>query len=924
MTMLADRAVITSGGCGFELFDRNRSIAYSRWLGLKNIAARPTRANLDGGFSDPITDNVWYAQQDTRFTSAFLGFDVPRSAMTTGFIPLRIIGLDGSTYSQEVIRTADGRAVIGSTQVLPRPITFEGVIVGATCCAVQDYKRALNQRLISCLSCDGVDIRLWICDSETVTPCLGFGEDDEGNPEGPSSQDFPEEIRTLCRVALTSGVKSTGEIRPNSGCQCDGATIDVVRFTVTAADPHLYSDPIDMRLIEATGDRIVCNIDKYLEILCCPDIESPVMAPKTAKPVEVKLDGTLCPIGWVYDEFDAERCYMVPALVEESPEGCTPYLINVAYDGLGAMTWERVNPNRWPEDDSLPCGCEILINEVTFPRPIPCAIDAGLVMGADGIYTGTAAQMRAYAECLDLLTDKGVTYSFTADGQYTCTQPLSPEAIAAGLIVVEENGFSYLEGTDVQMNLYAQLLGVFETGFSYHDFDQSGFYQCRSLPRAAQSAGVFWGDLTSSTSTPQPEAFLVGDAGEMQQYASNLGLLKPPNTYSNFTADGEYTCTTPPTTNPDGSVTPGTTETLCLPNTPASGQPVYFQYKTLPFTTASGQHLPVPEVKCLPHTPASNDPVNVVTQNGVNPSDTAECWVAQLSVNGQLVDIGGWLATTEFPPPVGGIKIDSACPVECANTPTCILNIVDTGEGFRWDATGDPLNPDSTRVFRPGCTVILDGQEPGEYPTTELIPDPECSVTPNTCVIDGCNRPVTPDIPGTKSACAVCRVPLMQSQHCEILPVASGRVMVPSVKVWAGSVPLGNFEMKIIKVCGAGQDTIDPDTFDTSIGETVASFGMRSIPAGGCLDFDTKNRKIVLTCAQEDTTQLPATQNGMLGAYGLDTEEFSWGGWEIESCNCESDCAFLICYSTDAMQTGFVGVADVPASWATSISRREG
>ena len=41
--------------------------------------------------------------------------------------------------------------------------TLEGVIVGATCCAVSEYKRRMNGLLAECLSCEGMDLRMLTC-----------------------------------------------------------------------------------------------------------------------------------------------------------------------------------------------------------------------------------------------------------------------------------------------------------------------------------------------------------------------------------------------------------------------------------------------------------------------------------------------------------------------------------------------------------------------------------------------------------------------------------------------------------------------------------------------------------------------------------------------------------------------------------------
>jgi len=385
VSVFADFAQLTKpGGQCFELFNRERSAAYASGLGLKEVAV-PVSDQIAqlcalSPYSTPVGDGVFWASD-------------PLMDLVTGFIPMSIVGLEGSTISQEINESASGFSTIGETTQDSRSVTFEGVIVGADCCAVARYKRRFNGWLADCLSCEGMEMRLLTCLPGEIQVC-------DRDPI-----EVEAEWITLCGVALTSGLtRVANRVRNDAGCgRCGGSRIEVVRFTVTATDPHLYQDPLCLGDCTFTGEAASCNLIEFLELLCCPDVDEPVTLDKERKPVSVKLDGTACPIGWDIEDYDPEKCYLVPALIEQpAAEICKPYRVRLLVREDLTTEWVPVNPDRWPDDGSVPCNCDIIVADIEHPNPgyqpcadcpgfaRACAIEAGLTVGIDGLIDITA------------------------------------------------------------------------------------------------------------------------------------------------------------------------------------------------------------------------------------------------------------------------------------------------------------------------------------------------------------------------------------------------------------------------------------------------------------------------------------------------------------------------------------------------------
>lgn len=378
--ILPDYGELIVNGQVFELWNRERAGAYASQAQMKGVNVPHGGTTINElcdlpPYSTPARDDIWWAEG--------------AAAATTGLIPLRIVGLDGPTTSQTVDRSIDGRASIGCVVTDPRVITIEGTIVGLTCCAVQAWKRQVNDLVTACLSCDGMELRMLACAPETIEQC-----------NGPDIE-VPAQWWTLCDVALSDGLRTvTQGSRAGTGCnRCGGRTIEKVRLTLQAADPNYYLDPVysPQVVAESTPETITCNIAELAELVCCEPEVFTVEKPKEAKPVRVQLDGSLCPIGWDYEDFERRSCYLYIAEIEPAPP-CKPYAIDLVYDG--SWTWSAASSTQgWPDDSTIPCSCSVEVASLRVRNPnyqplcegcyrnaenIQCAIESGLTVGPIG------------------------------------------------------------------------------------------------------------------------------------------------------------------------------------------------------------------------------------------------------------------------------------------------------------------------------------------------------------------------------------------------------------------------------------------------------------------------------------------------------------------------------------------------------------
>src|SRR5262249_36861937 len=157
---------------------------------------------------DPVSDLApWYDP------------DVPESADFAGLMVLSVDGLDDYPVRRSTTAAVSGGASIGPARAQPRTLTVTGILLGATCCAVDYGLHWLGEALVGCTegNCDGDCLTLYNC-------CPG---------QAMTATDFnAAHRRTLRRAALVSGPTPTA--RTGDGCAAGtcqlGADIVTVEF----------------------------------------------------------------------------------------------------------------------------------------------------------------------------------------------------------------------------------------------------------------------------------------------------------------------------------------------------------------------------------------------------------------------------------------------------------------------------------------------------------------------------------------------------------------------------------------------------------------------------------------------------------------------------------------------------------------------
>lgn len=180
-------------------------------------------------FSTPAGDN-----------QPWIDASEPDSADFAGLLITDITGLDTAPFSRTVIDVSTGGAVLGRGRYEARTIVVTGVLIGATCCAVDYGLRWLASALRgSCDTtnatsrCAGDDLTFFTCCPEVCEDAPGFVS---------AEACFAPYKRTLHRVALTDGPVVLSKQGTGCGC-CESCPVMVIQFTLVAGEPYAYSDP---------------------------------------------------------------------------------------------------------------------------------------------------------------------------------------------------------------------------------------------------------------------------------------------------------------------------------------------------------------------------------------------------------------------------------------------------------------------------------------------------------------------------------------------------------------------------------------------------------------------------------------------------------------------------------------------------------
>ena len=351
---LGPKANITAHGCGV-----------TQWL-----------PDVDE-YTSPAGDQAWWYSDDTPRLAAC-------TATTAGFIPTRVDGLDASTTSRRTYDLVGDGAALGRLRRNQRLITVTGIIVAETCCGASTFQRALTAKLEArgggCTTdvCGGGELKFLEC-----PPC-----NDLDNGCRPSTYE-PAQWMTLCNVGLTSSVRNTGRFDSfNVTCgSCRAGHIREITFSMVAGDPSLWWSYPDLVLTEGTFDvdNNYCALEDLFH--CCPTIFVKQRQARTACPVRVNRDGTLCPLGWTPDANGEipEDCYIVATSYEEveadpiqeaADAVCdTRCVVNLVYNRIsGVAEWVPIGDgwtpetllDLWDEDKETFCGCEIVVGKLTY------------------------------------------------------------------------------------------------------------------------------------------------------------------------------------------------------------------------------------------------------------------------------------------------------------------------------------------------------------------------------------------------------------------------------------------------------------------------------------------------------------------------------------------------------------------------------
>lgn len=855
--MFADLAQLTdaSGHC-FELFNRERAAVYARRLGIRlGYSPDDAIAGLIGAtYSDPVTDGMFWA-------------DTTTADLVAGFIPLSFIGLTGTTVAQQVVSTADGWAVIAGDSSRPRPITIEGVIVGLDCCAVSEYKRRLNGWLTDCLSSAGYSLRLLTCLPETKEFC----NDPLAEPgQDPYVVEIPAEWITLRNLALTAGVTETGRVSQADGCQrCGGSTYETVRFTFTAADHHLYHEPVPVA--EVTGltfpvSGVRCNIDKVIRSVCCPTEQVSTVADKEALPVRMKLDGTACPIGWDLIDWDPVRQYLYPAVLDEgSGTKCKPYRVKLNIDIDGETTsWTPINPARWAL--GLPSDCDIIVSEITYPNPdyeplcpdcpgfeYACLEEYGMVLDGDRFIDGAASGIIAG------------TYDFAG-----------PDPTLPGWLS------NYLD--------FLSCLGVKHDGNPIRDIES------------------IWND--ASVAPTSPEYFIritVTADGLLSIEIINqefFTMVCEDNAYVweapglGYTGPGAAPCHD----DTDYQATPFPLESDCGNIGPEHCQE---------FLTTVIDRLGDPQsAECF-----------FITLN----DDEGSTWSHDgwdFETDGIPPDYGHIFVN----PPV--VAEEDAC----AGTARQCNAIVTVGEsGITWTTDGT-WSYIEANGFPEGCTLVFSNHSPGVYEVSEAVPIGGCDrcrrPSALDCIVLPCSTPSSPTIPDPGEPCGSCSTPIVgvYSQRRIVAPGQLGRPVVPRFILDAGSDPLKNFEIRVwsdplksallrdldgVPILDENEMPLLRDDLHTIFSDCdlCAHLGVSYLPGDAMFELDVQGRRANLFCNGDSI-------DGRSLLYGLHGG-FDWDQWVF---GCDD---LIVSFSANAIEAGLDGEASDPARWSMWLASRE-
>jgi hypothetical protein len=297
----------------------------------------------DGIYVDPVTDDApWYSPS------------VEESGLFGGFLATRVDGLD-SVLKAESGDSVDG-GYVGQPRRGLRTLTITGVLQAQSCCGLQYGADWLEQQLLggdcSTIACDGATMFLYNCppskeDLDTLT-------DDEI---------MDKYLRAFYGCKLLGGVKILSTEGSCCGNNC-GGMIAVIQFTIGVEKPGIYSKPLMLADGLQLGDDCFCALAQCSTCASAPTKIVEITTNKTRLPIRVKDDGSWCPIGWTFDEYNIDdgTNYLDVSEIDATRQ---PYYIRVNYDG----SWSTIGWDATTDTDF--CLLDVQIAQICSDPDAP-------------------------------------------------------------------------------------------------------------------------------------------------------------------------------------------------------------------------------------------------------------------------------------------------------------------------------------------------------------------------------------------------------------------------------------------------------------------------------------------------------------------------------------------------------------------------
>lgn len=290
----------------------------------------------------------------------------PDSVDFAGLLVTEVTGLAPGVYTRPVTESSNVGAILGQARQAAPLITVTGILMAATCCGA-DYgyawlRNALKGSCTATQLCQGDDLKFLTCEPQTPDfDCM--------TPQEVADFDYvawlDPYVRTFKNAALVAGPTITNRI-PRGCPECHECGFLEVQFTLSAADPCVYREPVLMEDPPAFDCDLDAN-DECVEFIpaghglscgcaaapdCatdpdCVDVSPPAMPSLTSACVTDCLGVDRC-----------RTCFDVP--VDSFPVNGEGTLYMEIYAGTAAMRGIQIsiwaNPTEADADDLSECN----------------------------------------------------------------------------------------------------------------------------------------------------------------------------------------------------------------------------------------------------------------------------------------------------------------------------------------------------------------------------------------------------------------------------------------------------------------------------------------------------------------------------------------------------------------------------------------